>query len=49
MDDIGRGMDQSELLNPMTYGAKGKKDKSSLGMFGFAVSKTSLGNDVIQV
>lgn len=39
--DNGCGMDEDELLNAMTYGAKGKKDKSALGKFGLGLKTAS--------
>lgn len=39
--DNGYGMDEDELLNAMTYGAKGKKDKSALGKFGLGLKTAS--------
>jgi hypothetical protein len=39
--DNGHGMDQNDLLNAMTYGSKGKKDKNSLGKFGLGLKTAS--------
>ncbi len=39
--DNGHGMDESALLNAMTYGAKSKKDKSCLGKFGLGLKTAS--------
>src|SRR5579864_1740798 len=39
--DNGHGMDEAALLNAMTYGAKSKKDKSSLGKFGLGLKTAS--------
>jgi hypothetical protein len=39
--DNGQGMDEAELLNAMTYGAKSKKDKSCLGKFGLGLKTAS--------
>ena len=39
--DNGHGMDEAELLNAMTYGAKSKKDKSCLGKFGLGLKTAS--------
>ena len=39
--DDGHGMDETALLNAMTYGAKSKKDKSSLGKFGLGLKTAS--------
>lgn len=39
--DNGYGMNEDDLLNAMTYGAKSKKDKSSLGKFGLGLKTAS--------
>ena len=39
--DNGHGMNQDDLLNAMTYGAKSKKDKSALGKFGLGLKTAS--------
>jgi hypothetical protein len=39
--DNGCGMNQDSLLNAMTYGARSKKDKSSLGKFGLGLKTAS--------
>lgn len=39
--DNGCGMDEAALLNAMTYGAKSKKDRSSLGKFGLGLKTAS--------
>ena len=39
--DDGHGMDESALLNAMTYGAKGKKDRTCLGKFGLGLKTAS--------
>jgi hypothetical protein len=39
--DNGHGMDESALLNAMTYGAKSKKDRSALGKFGLGLKTAS--------
>lgn len=39
--DNGHGMDESALMNAMTYGAKSKKDKSCLGKFGLGLKTAS--------
>ena len=39
--DNGHGMNEDELLNAMTYGAKSRKDKSALGKFGLGLKTAS--------
>ncbi len=39
--DNGHGMNEADLLNAMTYGAKSKKDKTSLGKFGLGLKTAS--------
>jgi len=39
--DDGHGMNGADLLNAMTYGAKSKKDKTSLGKFGLGLKTAS--------